>query len=149
MIIFFCAGGCIFIVAFALFLLTGATAQICGDVSTYMRDNYTTILISAICMTLVISAIMGYVAKRFRVFFANCLLMTQILFGLLYGLYNVVTRHPDSFFLTLWCLIIYLAVFIVDAFFSILSVSYWSNQKKIWPMMCVGILGIVFQLSFW
>ncbi len=148
-VIFFGAGGGIFVCVFLLMIISGAELEFCNAISNFIENNYITISVVLGSLSLIASAISGYMTGKIKTFIANFMAITPLMIGLVYGLYETTTSYPDSGFLSIFSVIIYAVVFYVEAVITIaVSISSMENNKT-WPVILFSIISLIFNLTFW
>lgn len=138
-IIFLGGSGGLFVVIFILILLGNFSSQFCNDVRLFLENNVLTITLVTTGITLGLSALIGGLQRKLSAFFAYIPLILQLFLCIFYGMYSVVTLTPDSFFLTLFGLLIYVGTFIVDVFICAATVSFSLSTRRSWPVALAGL----------
>lgn len=149
MVVFFSLGGGVFIVVLLLFLLTGATYELCTSVSQFIENNIVLIGVVLGVVTLLISALSAFIKKRIGYFIAGFITICPLMFGLVKGMYWVTTSYKNSFFLMLFSFAVYAVVYAVECIVATGIYVYSMEESKVWPLLLAGAGGMVFNFTFW
>ncbi len=148
-IVFFGAGGGIFIVAFMLMIIGGAANEICQNINQFITQNYIWIIALAVALSLAGAIIGGKLSPKKTFYGGYFLLILQLLFNLLSGIYSISLNIYDSGFLVIWSFIVYLILYIVFAAVSYLIVLFSAGYKTSIPLYLGGIIGMILSFTFW
>lgn len=146
-------GGGIFVVVFLLMILGGMSNGICDSISGFIENN--AVGIGIVCgIILIITAVLAYnvrkgsVGKKISCALASSLALSQMLCGLINGIYGVANMSDQGFVIVIMGLVIYVVVQIISIGLTAFTEMLLLDDLN-FPAYILAVVGWIFHLGFW